>query len=106
MGLIAPTVAVRCDRCAGVPVVTIPAVGTGWDTFTAHLPCWTSPSLGISKQADMEGKGTGLEAHIVALLQEALGEDFWIHFQLTQANLQVTENFLPSLTVSQGIDKT
>lgn len=42
----------------------------------------------------------------VALLQEALDEDFWIHFQLTQANLQVTENFLPSLTVSQGIDKT
>lgn len=62
-----------------------------------------------SKQAEMEGKGTGVGAH-GPTRQEARGEDFWIHFgssqQLTKAKLQVTENFLPSLTVSQGIDKT
>lgn len=42
-----------------------------------------------------------------ALPQRARGEDFWIHFrssqQLTQANLQVKEDLLPSLAVSQGI---
>lgn len=36
-----------CGRCAGVPVVTTPGVGTGWDTCTMHLPCWASPSLSI-----------------------------------------------------------
>lgn len=42
------TVGVRSGRCAGVSVVTTPGVGTGWDTCTTHLPCWASPSLGIS----------------------------------------------------------
>lgn len=79
------------------------SVGTGWGTRTVHPPRHASPR---SEQANAKERGARLW-----LSHSKQGcENFWVHFrssqQLIQANLQVKENLLPSLVVSQGVDKT
>lgn len=90
----------RCHRHPSIPVVAslVLGMGTGWDT------CTTQPlTLHPPQTPQTQTKGAPNYP------QQARGEDFWLCFrssqQQSQTSLPVKENLLPSLAVSQGIDK-